>query len=75
MGDGFTITSERAADGGATVRLSGEVTLEQGERLWRELPIALTGAAPAVLELSGVTRLDGGAAALLHSLLARARAL
>ena len=74
MGDGFTITSERAADGGATVRLSGEVTLEQGERLWRELPIALTGAAPAVLELSGVTRLDGGAAALLHSLLARARA-
>ena len=74
MGDGFTITAEEGADGGATVRLSGEVTLEQGEQLWRELPIALTGSAPAVLELSGVTRLDGGAAALLNSLLAQARA-
>lgn len=74
MGDGFTITSEQGVDGGATVRLRGEVTLEQGERLWRELPTALAGAGAAVLELSGVTRLDGGAATLLNSLLAQARA-
>jgi phospholipid/cholesterol/gamma-HCH transport system permease protein len=41
------------------------VTLADGEPLWRELRAALRGATDAEIDVAEVTRLDGGAAALL----------
>jgi len=74
MDSGLTITSESCHDGGARVRLCGAVTLAEGQQLWRQLSAALGASGDAVVELSGVTRIDGGAAALLHAILARHRA-
>ncbi len=61
---GFTLD---ATDAGDRRRLSlrGQVTLAEGDVLWRELRRALRGVRAAELDLTEVTRLDGGAAALL----------
>jgi phospholipid/cholesterol/gamma-HCH transport system permease protein len=62
---GYALTRD---DGAArNVALAGHVTLADGAALWRELRLALAGATAATVDLAGVTRLDGGAAALLQA--------
>lgn len=62
----FTLTT---TDSGGSRRLclQGHVTLAEGDELWRQLRFALAGATAAELDVAQVTRLDGGAAALLNA--------
>ena len=74
MDEGLRITTEPTRDGGTQVCLRGVATLAQGDALWRGVSAAFALPGVDVLEISGVTRLDGGAAALLHAILSRLRA-
>ncbi|MCC7397743.1 MAG: MlaE family lipid ABC transporter permease subunit [Planctomycetes bacterium] len=68
----FTLQRATTADGRLRVELGGRLTLTEGAQLWRQLQLALRER-PAEIDLAGVTRLDGGSAALLASLVARQR--
>lgn len=70
---GFTLTASDAEDRRRLV-LAGSVTLAEGALLWRELRRLLVdgGDRPLELDVGGVTRIDGGAAALLSALRAEA---
>lgn len=63
---GFTLTSTGS---GAALRLclAGRVTLAEGDVLWRQLRGALAAGTVAEVDVAQVTRLDGGAAALLSA--------
>lgn len=50
------------------VRLSGSVVLDDGVALWRELSGLVRGAKELEVDVAGVDRLDGGAAALLTTI-------
>jgi phospholipid/cholesterol/gamma-HCH transport system permease protein len=65
----FTLATDAMATDRLRLVLSGYVTLRDGAELWRQLGVALRGAAAArghvEIDLGAVDRLDGGAAALL----------
>jgi len=63
----FTLEPASGQDGMPHLRLSGSVTLADGAALWAELTHALHGKTNVELDLAGVDRLDGGAAALLYA--------
>lgn len=63
----FTLTSEPAAAGSLRVRLGGALTLRDGARLWRDLGAAVHGHGDVEVDVAGVDRLDGAAAALLQA--------
>jgi phospholipid/cholesterol/gamma-HCH transport system permease protein len=63
---GFTLDTSDAGDRRHLV-LAGQVTLADGEALWRTLRRALRGTRTVEIDVGGVTRLDGGAAALLSA--------
>ncbi|HEB51862.1 MAG TPA: MlaE family lipid ABC transporter permease subunit [bacterium] len=69
----FTLTQAPPVGGRRQLALTGAVTLVDGRRLWTELLRELDGSEPIALDLSGVTRLDGGSAALLTAMLHRRR--
>ncbi len=61
--------------GALRIGLHGRATLAEGEALWRRLNAALDGATgPVEVDISGVTALDGGGAALLLAIVQGARA-
>ena len=62
----FTLSTATAGEV-RQLRLAGSATLADGAELWRELQVALRGAQRAEIDVAAVTRLDGGAAALLHA--------
>lgn len=67
----FSLELATGQDGVPNLRLSGSVTLADGAALWSELRAELQGKdrlGTVELDLSGVDRLDGGAAALLHAI-------
>ena len=67
----FTLRAAPLA-GGSRITVEGTLSLTDGRALWRELGRALAALPPGAsceLELSGVVRVDGGAAALVASLL------
>ena len=51
-----------------TLRLSGDCTLAEGDRLWSAVEKELAGGAELSVDLSGLQSLDGACAALLQSL-------
>jgi phospholipid/cholesterol/gamma-HCH transport system permease protein len=53
--------------------LHGRVTLDEGADLWRSLRKALRDGTHVEVDVAGVTRLDGGAAALIAAAVAEAR--
>lgn len=64
----FTLHSEAAAGGAPAplhVSLQGALLLRDGAELWRALGAAVAGHEDVEVDLSGVGRIDGGAAALL----------
>lgn len=69
---GFHLETADAPDGGARLVLSGSLSLAEGAELWRQWHVAVRPIAAGELEVdvAGVTRLDGGAAALLGALAA-----
>ena len=69
---GFTLT---ATGTGPPLQLclQGHVTLAEGDVLWRQLRQVLGGATRAAMDVAAVTRLDGGAAALLQAVKAELR--
>lgn len=64
----FSLTRSADVGGARALALAGHVTLADGDALWRELLAAVAGAAAVEVDLAGVGRLDGGAAALLQAL-------
>ena len=60
----FTLSSSGPGDC-RRVQLAGPITLAEGAELWRQVRTALAGATSAEVNMAQVTRLDGGAAALL----------
>lgn len=67
----FSLELAAGQDGVPHLRLRGSVTLAEGSLLWSELHRELQGkdrGGMVELDLSGVERLDGGAAALLHAI-------
>lgn len=76
-GSSFTLSvdpppPETAVPPGAVWRaLRGRVTLDEAARLWAALRLELRRHPRLCLDLAGVDRLDGGAAALLQALRAR----
>jgi phospholipid/cholesterol/gamma-HCH transport system permease protein len=60
---GFTLAASGARE--RRVVLAGSVTLVDGAPLWRQLRDAVAGAGETAVDVAAVTRLDGGAAALL----------
>ncbi|GAB4157465.1 MAG: MlaE family lipid ABC transporter permease subunit [Planctomycetota bacterium] len=70
----FSLERGSTGDGRLLLRFAGRLALEDGRRLWEELrPLAESGQR-AVLDLSGLHQLEGGAIALLVELQARAQA-
>jgi phospholipid/cholesterol/gamma-HCH transport system permease protein len=64
---GFSLACGDGLDGMPSIRLSGRVTLADGNALWDGLRGALAGRGAVEVDLEQVERLDGGAAALLHA--------
>jgi phospholipid/cholesterol/gamma-HCH transport system permease protein len=69
---GFHLETAGAADGRSRLVLSGSLSLAEGAELWRQWHVAVQKLVGGELEVdvTGVTRLDGGAAALLGALAA-----
>ncbi|MBL8756630.1 MAG: MlaE family lipid ABC transporter permease subunit [Planctomycetes bacterium] len=65
---GFTLAQIIADDGSPRLVLAGSLTLADGGALWQQLRRALAQQSIAVCDVSAVSRLDGGAAALLQAL-------
>ncbi|MCB9876777.1 MAG: MlaE family lipid ABC transporter permease subunit [Planctomycetes bacterium] len=60
------------ADGqGTRLALAGDLSLQHGAALWRDLRQALARSGPIRIDLSGVERVDGGAACMLLDLRAQ----
>lgn len=66
----FTLASDvsPAAAGGPRFVLRGRLTLADGGQLWEQLRAALPAGVAVEVDLGGVERLDGGAAALLQAI-------
>lgn len=67
---GFTLRSSGTAGAGQELTLAGHLTLADGASLWAELRRAVAPAGPVQVDVTGVTYLDGGAAALLAAIAA-----
>jgi ABC-type transporter Mla MlaB component len=76
MATGYTLESG-SSPSGRRLRLAGSLTLADGHLLWRDVSRALAGddATEVAIEVdcAGITRIDGGSAALLAALFAGAR--
>jgi phospholipid/cholesterol/gamma-HCH transport system permease protein len=66
----FTLSSLPSADALVRVQLAGQVTLVDGAALWQGLRAILRSGAAVEIDLGGVGRLDGGAAALFTACVA-----
>lgn len=67
----FTLATEPAPEGTLRLVVRGALTLRDGKRIWRELGAATAGHGDVEVDLAGVDRLDGGAAALLAAIAGR----
>jgi ABC-type transporter Mla MlaB component len=67
----FTLTREVVADGTVRVHLAGSLLLQDGASLWRQMQAAVPSTGDVAVDVAGVDRLDGGAAALLTAIAGR----
>ncbi len=66
---GFSVAPQVTADGSCRLVLAGSITLAEGAEFWERLRRSMAAAAgPITVDVAGVTRLDGGGAALLTAL-------
>ena len=68
---GFSLTSKVDDGGSLRLRLSGRVTLADGAALWRQLHTTGSQNGATEIDVGGIERLDGGAAALLTAFAAQ----
>lgn len=67
----FTLTTEVAVSGAVRLRIAGNLALDDGAALWRDVNAAVRGARSVEFDVARVERLDGGAAALLTAVAGR----
>lgn len=69
----YRLETERGAGAARSVRLGGELTLDEGPGFWSELAPLIAGRGDVEFDLGDVERLDGAGAAMLLELRARVR--